>query len=197
MGSINLIAARRAEHLRLVRITRGLTLSCLAAAGCLVGIFTLNSARIIHTNVSINRVEGELTKLKPTLDRIQLANQERQALRPKLLTLVNAQSATLRWYDVLDGLKRAIPPNAWLTSLAVEGSKEAGQSVRFNGVTVSQKVVGETMLRLNEFDFYKGVDLHFTQAGKVGERNTVEFEVAAQLKPLEGQKYAVAQAQTQ
>ena len=194
MGSINLIAARRAEHYRLLRVTRSLTIACVSAAACLLGIFTLNSARLIHTRMTIRQRSVELEQLKPTLDRIHIAQMARLALQPKLITLTNAQSATLRWYDVLDGLKRAIPQQAWLTNLIVESAKDGNQAVRFDGITVSQKLVGETMLRLNTFDCYKSVDLHYTQTGKYSTHDAVEFEIAAQLKPLEGQKYEVVQA---
>jgi Tfp pilus assembly protein PilN len=197
MASINLIAARRAEHHRLMRVTRALGIACITAVSCLLGIFTLNSARLIHTNIAMGQLDAELIRLKPTLERIRVAQMERQELQPKLVTLTNAQSATLRWFDVLDGLKKTVPQQAWLTSLTVEGSKDGEQAVKFNGITVSQKLVGETMLRLNQFSYYKGVDLHYTQTGKLGKRDTVEFEVAAQLKPLEGQKYETAPTQAQ
>jgi Tfp pilus assembly protein PilN len=197
MGSINLIAARRAEHLRLMRVTRALTLSCLGAAACLVAVFTVNSARMIHTNLAIGHVESELKRLEPTLARIRDAQTERLALRPKLSTLTSAQGATQRWYGILDGLKRSIPPQAWLTSLVAEGAKEGQQAIRFNGITVNQQKVGETMLRLNQLNQYTDINLHYTQANKVGDHDTVQFEFAAQLKPLEGKKDEVAQAKTQ
>jgi len=197
MGSINLIAGRRAEHLRLMRVTRALTFSCLGAAACLVAVFTINSARLIHSNMMISRTETELKRLAPTLDRIHQAQTERLALKPKLTTLTNAQGATERWFGILDGLKRSIPPQAWLTSLVVEGAKEGEQAIRFNGITVNQEKVGETMLRLNQLNQYQDINLHYTQAGKVGDRDTVQFEFAALLKPLEGRKDEVAQAKTQ
>ena len=61
---------------------------------------------------------------------------------------------------------------------------------------------GETMLRLNATKLYQAVDLHYTQSGKVGERETVEFELALQLQPLapaalEGTSHEVVQAKAQ
>jgi len=197
MGSINLIAARRAERLRLMQVTRALTFSCLGAAACLLAVFTINSARLITSSLEIGRVEVKLKELEPTLNRIREAQAERLALRPKLTTLTNAQGATERWYGVLDGLKRSIPPQAWLTSLVVEGAKEGEQAIRFNGVTINQQKVGETMLRLNQLNQYQDINLHFTQANKIGDRDTVQFEFAALLKPLEGHTDEVAQAKTQ
>jgi Tfp pilus assembly protein PilN len=192
-----MIAARRAERLRLARITRGLTLSAGVAGALLFTIFAGMSARILSVRFETGRVEGELVRLRPTLDRIAALNQERDLLRPKLVVLDNAQHGTLRWHCVLVDLQRSIPPQTWLTGIAVEGAQDKEQTVRLNGVTVSQKLVGEAMLRLNQNRLYRAVDLHFTQSGKLGERDTVEFELAAHLQPMEGAKDAVAQAQTQ
>jgi Tfp pilus assembly protein PilN len=197
MVSINMIAARRAERLRLARITRGLSLSAGVAGALLFAIFAGMSARILSVRFETGRVEGELVRLQPTLDRIAALNREREILKPKLVVLDDAQKGTLRWCSVLTDLQRSIPPQTWLTGLAVEGARDKEQTVRLNGVTVSQKLVGEAMLRLNQNRLYKAVDLHFTQSGKVGERETVEFELAAHLQPMEGAKNEVAQAQTQ
>jgi Tfp pilus assembly protein PilN len=197
MVSINMIAARRAERLRLARITRALSLSAGMAGALLFAIFATMSARIIATRIESARVDSQLARLQPTLDRIAALNQERNILKPKLVVLDNAQTATLRWHSVLADLQRSIPPQTWLIGLAVEGARDSDQTVRLNGVTMSQKLVGEAMLRLNQNRLYKAIDLHFTQSGKVGERDTVEFELAAHLQPMEGAKNEVAQAQTQ
>jgi Tfp pilus assembly protein PilN len=197
MVSINMIAARRAERLRLARITRALSLSAGMAGALLFAIFATMSARIIATRIESGRVDSQLARLQPTLDRIAALNQERNILKPKLVVLDNAQTATLRWHSVLADLQRSIPPQTWLIGLAVEGARDSDQTVRLNGVTMSQKLVGEAMLRLNQNRLYKAIDLHFTQSGKLGERDTVEFELAAHLQPMEGAKNEVAQAQTQ
>ena len=133
--------------------------------------------------------EQELTRLKPALDRLAQVEQARLSLKPKLATLDKAQSDTMKWHEVLVSLRRTVPQRAWLTSLNVEGGREDAQTVRLNGVTETQSLVGETMLRLNATKLYQSVDLHFTQSGKLGERDTVEFEVAAHLPPAEKPKH--------
>jgi Tfp pilus assembly protein PilN len=92
----------------------------------------------------------------------------------------------MKWHEVLVSLKRTVPTRAYLTSLNVEGGREESQIVRLNGITETQSLVGETMLRLNATKLYESVDLHFTQSNKIGERDTVEFEVAARLPPVGG-----------
>lgn len=203
MISINMIAARRAEHLRMLRLVRALGLATVATGAGMVVANLFVSAQRLETRVSTNEVKGELAHLKPALDRLNQIQQARSSLQPKLLVLNKAQSDTMRWYDVLVSLKHTVPTQAWLTSLNVEGGRDDPQTVRLDGITESQSMVGETMLRLNEArrgpngpPLYQAVDLDFTQSGKLGERDTVEFEVAAHLPPAENANNDTNTAQT-
>jgi Tfp pilus assembly protein PilN len=156
------------------------------------------SARIVSVRYHTGQVEEELVALQPALDKIAAFDLRREQLQPKIACLDGAQHATLRWHTVLTDLQQAIPPQTWLTGLAVErGADENAQTLRLNGVTVSQKLVGEAMLRLNQQPLYRTVNLHYTQAAKSGEKDTVEFELAAQLQPIEGTTNEVAKPQAQ
>jgi len=197
MVSINMIAARRAERLRLARVTRILSFTVCTAAALLVTVMTVMFGRIVNVKFATARVEAELVKLQPTIERINAINRERALLQPQIAVLDDAVQNTMRWHGVMADLQRSIPPQTWLTNLSVERQSEGEARVRLNGVTVSQKLVGEAMLRLNQNQLYNGVDLHYTQSGKVGDRNTVEFELAAHLKPLKGETNEVATAKTQ
>jgi Tfp pilus assembly protein PilN len=188
MISINMISARRAEHLRMLRWVRALGLSATVVGGGMVAVNAFVRCQIFATGAALGAVEHDLARLKPALDRLAQVQQARESLKPKLMILSKAQGDTTKWYDVLVSLRRTVPRRAWLTSLNVEGGREENQTVRLNGITDSQSTVGETMLRLNATKLYQAVDLHFTQAGKMGERDTVEFEVAAHLPPVEKPK---------
>jgi Tfp pilus assembly protein PilN len=196
MISVNMISARRAEHLRMLRWVRALGLATMVAGG---GMFTVNFVvrmQIFATGASLHAVEQDLTRLKPALDQLARVQQEREVLKPKLLTLDKAQADTTKWHQVLCSLRQTVPNRAWLTSLSVEGGREENQTVKLNGITETQSLVGETMLRLNATKLYQAVDLHFTQSGKVGEHDTVEFEVAAHLPPVEKPKNDADTTQT-
>jgi Tfp pilus assembly protein PilN len=197
MVSVNMIAARRAERLRLARATRVLSFGVCTAAALLVAVVAVMGGRILNVKFATARVEADLVKLQPTIERINAINRERALLQPQIAVLGDAVKNTMRWHGVMADLQRSIPPQTWLTNLSVERQAEGQERLRLNGVTVSQKLVGEAMLRLNQNQLYNGVDLHFTQSGKLGERETVEFELAAHLKPMKEQINEVAQAQTQ
>jgi Tfp pilus assembly protein PilN len=196
MISINMISARRAEHLRMLRWVRALGLASMVVGAGMLLVNIVVRAQIFATGSQLNAVEQELSRLKPALDRLDQIQQARENLKPKLMVLSKAQSDTMRWYDVLVSLKRTVPTQAWLTSLAVDGGRDEAQTVRLNGVTASQSLVGETMLRLNATKLYQTVDLDYTQSGKLGDRDTVEFEVAAHLPPAEKANNDTNKAQT-
>lgn len=182
MVNINLISARRAERLRLTRIARGLVGATIVSAA--IGLFTFAyfTTGIVINNSKIAQQQAQLTKLKPVLDEIKKAELERNLLQPKLTTLMQAQVKTKRWWETLEGLKRAIPDETWLTNYSVEGAEDA-QTVRLTGVTSTLERAGETMMRLNaQPEFYSKVELKFTQANRADEDNpSIEFELAAEL----------------
>src|SRR4051812_27070403 len=196
MISINMISARRAEHLRMLRWVRALGLATSVAGAAALAVNVFVRAQIFSTGAALGAVDRELARLKPALDRLAEVERARDALKPKLMVLSKAQGDTMKWYDVLVSLKRTVPTRAWLTSLNVEGGRDEDQTVRLTGVTETQAMVGETMLRLNATRLYQTVDLHYTQSGKVGEHDTVEFEVAAHLPPVEKPKHDADPTQT-
>jgi len=183
---MNLISARRAERVRLARIARGLA-GALVVTG-VVGMVTVafSAGQFLVARARISQAEQELTRLKPVLAGIEAAEAERAVLKPKLATLTDAQKSTNRWFGIMDGLKRGVPDQTWLTNVSVETAADGPQVMRLNGMSVNQSRVGETMFRLNQqSDFYKNVDLRYTQTTKLDTTDVVEFELAAHLNQPE------------
>lgn len=186
MANVNLISARRAERVRLSRIARGLIggigltlIVGLASAGTM-------TLRIMLVKNELAGIQRELERLAPIRKEIETNDGERLALKPKLDTLNEARLRTHRWWDILEGLKRAVPEQTWLTGISMEGRAETGPTLRMTGTTVSQERVGETMLRLSEQSaYYSKVDLRYTQASQGLFGDVVEFELASVLQPFE------------
>lgn len=197
MANINLISTRRAEYLRQAKITRGLLAATFASAGVCGIVVVVMLARIFSTAVAIEKANQELGQLRPVVERIHALETERGVLIPKLSTLDDAQQATLRWHGILTGLQRCIPGETWLTNFAVE-AREDQQTLRLNGFTTSQQLVGEAMLRLQQDqEHYSGVDLRYTQSSQVGNQSAVEFELAAHLAgPRQGEVEGKSDAKT-
>jgi len=183
MANVNLIAARRAERVRYTRLAKGLSVTCLAAgAAMLLGVGFVGS-QVVLTRNAIGQVEQELEKLRPIREQIERDERERMALQPKIDTLTKAQTGTRRWSGMMEGLKRAVPDQTWLTNISVDLAGSTDKVMKLNGITDTQARVGETMLRLaGQPDYYRRVDLGFTAASKQpGRENLVEFELKAPL----------------
>lgn len=194
MPNINLIAQKRHDKARLERTIRRLFF---LMSGLFIGailLFTMLSARWFSIKAQVNYMQEELAKLQPTVDRIKYFEARTSELGPRIELYGNAREHTLRWYAYLQVVARSLPQNTWLTRLypaskpvapTSPDEKVADVVVNLTGVTLSQQLVGETMLSLNRYQsMMKTVDLHYTQQGKVGETPTVEFEIATDIKDL-------------
>lgn len=195
MANINLISARRAERVRLSKIAKGLLAATVGAGALgLVAIVVVGS-QVIATGMKVAAAERELEKLRPIIAEMEADQAERNALKPKLVTLTDAQGQTKRWLGMMDGFKRAVPEQTWLTNVSVEKAAENSKILKINGVTVSQSRVGETMYRLSQQpDFYSKVDLRYTQTMKSEREDNVEFELAAQLNLPQPEKAVAGNA---
>jgi Tfp pilus assembly protein PilN len=187
MANINLISARRAERVRLTRIARGLLTAMVVGGVISAGSVAYMLTRQVVAGQRLAQAESRLEELRPILQEIEDAEHERRALQPRLTTLVEAQQRTGHWFGIMEGLKRAIPTQTWLTNVAVErGAAQSPSLLRVNGVTSNQARVGETMFRLSQQpDYYSQVDLRYTRTARREEGVTVEFELVAQLKSEE------------
>lgn len=186
MANINLISAQRAETIRLRRATRALMFTVFATLGCVVAVLGWCGAQTLATQARLGQVERELVVLRPKLNAIREMEARRQALRPRLTTLQEARESTTRWFAILEGLRRSVTEQLWLTGLAVERGSDDGVRLRLNGVALSNTAVGEAMRRLNvhlrpnlaENQYF---ELRYSQPAAIGRTEAVEFEVAASL----------------
>ncbi|MBI2841835.1 MAG: hypothetical protein HYX78_00385 [Armatimonadetes bacterium] len=188
MPSINMIAPRRAEKKRLESTVRKLVIVLLAEAVLITATAGLMVSRIYGTRSLIQDLDVQLTKLQPTVNTIEKYDKDTQALKPKLETLNEAKLTTLKWCRILDNLSASLPEKTWLTRVATVPPQPlaAEMVVNLNGVSASQNLVGETMLRMHDtvVDFNR-LDLHFTQKSLVGKTTAVEFEMEAGIKIVE------------
>lgn len=187
MPSINMIAPRRAEKLRLESNVRKLLMAIFIEALVIVCVAGFLVTRVYKTRSMISDLDVQLSKLQPTVNKIEDFEKATQSLTPKLGTLNDAKAETLRWCRMLNDVSFSLPDKMWLTriSATVEPQQPDNISVTLCGVAVDQGLVGQTMLRMHDMvtDF-EGIDLHYTQKTIIGPLTAVEFEMAAAMKPL-------------
>jgi Tfp pilus assembly protein PilN len=202
MPSINMIAARRAEKKRIEKMVYCTLLVILGELAITLGVVGFMTARVHAANVNIRELDSQMMKLQPTVNRIKSYEGEIKGLKPRLDLLGQSRDQTLLWYAVMHDLASSMPEKTWLTGVStsqvVETSSSSSSSssgpvkssptVSLSGTSVSQKLVGEAMLRLNQCPEFDRVDLTFTQENTVNDTKALQFQIAAKLKPAEPQK---------
>lgn len=197
MPSINMIATRRAERRNLERQVRmaGLIVLCMVVAG--FAVLSFMTACIYATDRAIDGLDKQLATIQPTVKQIADYEAQTKELQPRLQLLADSREKTLLWYSIMQNLSRSMPANTWLTdvttikttlvSAAPTGESPGPQtrtqkvSLKLRGTSTSQMMVGETMLRLNNWPEFERVDLSYTQQGGREDASTVEFEINAPL----------------
>ena len=195
MPSINMIAVRRAEKLRMGKLTRILLLLIIGEVAIGLLLFSFMTARVYSANRTIGELDQKLKKVQPTVDKILYYENQIKSLTPRLDLLADSKEQTLFWYTILQNLSQSMPAQTWLGSLSTNQiSTGSGKDVKVSttlnlrGTSISQRLVGETMLRLNQFPEFEKVDLNYTQGGAIEKSNTVDFEMAIRLKSNELKK---------
>jgi Tfp pilus assembly protein PilN len=201
MPSINMIAARRAEKKRVEKMVYCTLLVILGELAITLGVVGFMTARVHAANVNIRELDTRMIKLKPTVERIKSYEGEIKGLKPRLDLLGQSRDQTLLWYGVMHDLASSMPEQTWLTGVSTSqvvesssssssssGSGKSSATVNLSGMTVSQKLVGEAMLSLNQCPEFDRVDLTYTQENTVGEKKALQFQIAAKLKPAAPEK---------
>src|SRR4051812_9463918 len=104
MANVNLISARRAERVRLTKVTRAMLMATVGTAALGVIAAAWMGGRILSADGEIHQADSKLVSLRPIREQIEADEKERQALQPKLVTLSEAQKRTHRWFDMMEGL---------------------------------------------------------------------------------------------
>lgn len=200
MPSINMIAPRRAEKRKLERDIRRLVIVILAEFICAIGLAGWLTARLVSTNTRIGDLDVQLTRLRPIVAEIEGYERATSKLKPKLELLNEAKARTMRWYNVLDALTCSLPQSTYLTRIATKqesGRQNQALTVTLSGITVSQALIGETMLRLSNVPDFESVDLVYSQPTSVSGAQAILFELGASMKGDKERKGAKSNGRVQ
>jgi len=170
MPSINMIAPKRAEKLRRERDMRRLVFGIMAE---LVVAFALTCCLVIdiHSmNTRIAALDKQIDALQPVVDEIKQYDAATCKLQPKLQLLNEAMSVTMRWYNTLNKLTETLPASTYLVKVSSDDAGGPGakkddtqRKVVISGVSATQALVGEAMLRMQTMQDVTDVELHYTR----------------------------------
>lgn len=193
-----MIAARRAEKKRLEKMIQAVLLVVAGELLITFAVFAIMTTQVFRTGGEIKQIDRELAKIQPTVDQIRAYESDIKQLEPRLKLLEDSKQETLLWYTVLQDLGRSMPESTWLNSLVTaqptntastmntdKKTAKPGPTLNLRGTTVSQRLVGETMLRLNQCPEFERVDLAYTQESAGANFTGVEFQITAILKSTE------------
>ena len=187
MPSINMIAPRRMEKLRLEKRARYLAFIFVAEIVLVVLIGMGLSFKWWETASQSANYDAQLTKLKPTVDEIESYRSSTKKLKPKLDLLDEAKERTMSWYGMLDKMMETLPLHCRLTRMSIVSTSNSDtssaaktQQLTLFGVAVSQAKVGETMLRMQGVPELDNVELHYAQTPPNKVSKDVEFEIGAE-----------------
>lgn len=187
MPTINMIAPRRMEKLRLEKRVRYLVAVLLAELVLAVIIGMGFSYKLWGTMNQISNYDTQLTKLKPVVAEIELYRDSTKKLTPKLDLLNEARVRTMSWYGMLDKMMETLPANCHLIRISIvstpntaDSSGGQTQQLTILGVAQTQAKVGEAILRLQKVPELKNVELHYSQTPVGGVSSNVEFEIGAE-----------------
>ncbi len=195
MPSINMIAVRREDKRRQEQNIRKLLYAILGEVALVIMVTSVMLGRILVTQNQIDRLSDRLKTLQPSVTKIQDLQSQTAALLPKVETLDGAKADTLFWYQNFYAVTASLPPKTWLTSIGTGGGPagsgpatpgaSSGDDPTLNiaGIAMSQAVVGETMLRMNQSPSLDHVELAFVQQQKIGDADAVGFQMTVHLKP--------------
>ena len=176
-------------------------IAILGEIGLVVAVAFVLTARILVTQNENNKLSDRVKALQPNVTKIQDLQTQTAMLLPKVQTLDGAKADTLFWYKNFYAVTTSLPPKTWLTSLATgtgagaatgtgtvtPGAAGGGDpTLNLAGVAMSQAVVGEAMLRMNQAPSLDHVDLAFVQQQKLGTADAVAFQMTVHLKPEAG-----------
>jgi Tfp pilus assembly protein PilN len=196
MPSINMIAARRAEKMRLEKQIRIALFSVVGVGAVVVCLTSYMAACIYSAGRDIQTLDIKIRRIEPVVEKIRVNEKDIDALKPKLELLDQSRKETLLWSAVLSDLSKSMPQKTWLSNVSTTvaasttpgtAPEPGGKRLALKGISVSQELVGEAMLRLSSFNEFQKVDLSYTQKGGA-EMQTLDFEIAATLRSLEAKK---------
>ena len=154
-------------------------LPAVLAVVCVHAFLTQSKLAMLRNDVT--EVQEEVRAIQPQVDRVKKLTAKREELERRLEVIRQLDQdrfLSVRW---MDELSRHVPSYLWLT----EASQVGPNQVRISGVTFSNLIVADMMMRLERSSMFANVDLNQTERGTIEDREVIQFSVRGNLTPDE------------
>ena len=139
----------------------------------------LERAKVSALNRDVVDLREEVRSIQPQVDRVRRLTAQREDLERRLDIIRSLDQGRFLSVRVLDNISREVPRYCWLTSVQQMGLG----GVTITGVTFSNLIVADFMMRLERSEMFANIDLAQTNKGQIDSREVMEFSITAQLTP--------------
>jgi Tfp pilus assembly protein PilN len=162
----------------------GLLLPMAIVAGVLVlivGTIVQQQAQVHLLGSEVARVEAESRALAPQIAMVERLAHERQDLDMRLSLIDQLSRGRFDSVRLMDEMDRAVPDHMWLRSLVPSG----GDQVALEGVTFSNLIIADLMIRLEKSPMFSNVTLGNATHGIIDDHDVVQFKLTMNVTPAE------------
>lgn len=171
------VVRRRVALPRVGAVVPWLVLGLFIAA--IVALTAVERARISGLKRDIARAEEEARRLKPQIDKVNELTRKREELNTRLQVIQDLDKGRFHSVRLMDEMAQDLPQYLWLTAVRDQG----GSRLSLDGVTFSNLVVADLMMRLDRSPMFQNVDLVITEKGAIEGRQVTKFTVTADITP--------------
>ena len=187
MPFINLIAEQREKKRaseRKMRTWFYVFLSSFILGISLCGLLFIRTQMLI---ADARELQRDAEKLRPIIEQFEATKNALAQLNPRIKTLEKAVESTKRWNRIFNHFAYVTPTDTWLTALKSDAKQEKGKplSVTFTGMSASQELIGELMLRLQQSFDLQSITLKYTDAKRIQVGEGLEFQIISTLQGTE------------
>ena len=147
--------------------------------GGIVAVTAMERSRIAGLKRDIARAEEEARRLKPQIEKVNELTRKREELNTRLQIIQDLDKGRFHSVRLMDEVAQNIPQYLWVTNFKDQG----GNKVQVEGVTFSNLVVADLMMRLEKSSIFQNADLVITEKGTIESRQVTKFSVTAEIVP--------------
>jgi Tfp pilus assembly protein PilN len=146
----------------------------------IVGTIVQQQAQVHLLASEVARVESESRALAPQIAMVERLAHERADLDMRLSLIDQLSRGRFDSVRMMDELDRAVPDHMWLVGLIPNGDQ-----VSLEGVTFSNLIIADLMIRLDRSPMFSNVTLGNATHGVMEEHDVVQFKLTMNVTPAE------------
>jgi len=129
----------------------------------------------LKEDVETMEITGQILKKRVAM--VKDVMKKEKGIKMKLGIIEELSKDKYLRVGLLDELNKLITPNTWFTYLKEEKTDSLGLHLVLRGVTTSNLSVSSFMKRMQESQYFRNVNLSYTQMKEINEIETTEFEI--------------------